>query len=104
MNADLLRRLYPVGLAKTWALTRSLPDAEDVVQDAIERALVTWPRDGEPESPEAWLVTVASNRYRDRMRRAQRAERHRDAIAVLAEMSPWVRIAVGDRDVARGWK
>src|SRR5262245_21227740 len=104
MNADLLRRLYPRVLAKLFALTRSLPDAEDAVQDAIERALVAWPRDGEPESPEAWLVTVASNRYRDRLRRAQRAERHRDAVAVLAEMSPWTRIAVGDSDIARGWK
>jgi RNA polymerase sigma-70 factor, ECF subfamily len=104
MNADLLRRLYPRVLAKLFALTRSLPDAEDVVQDALESALVAWPRDGEPESPEAWLVTVAGNRYRDRMRRAQRADRHRDAIAVLAEMSPWIRIAVGDPDIARGWK
>lgn len=104
MNADLLRRLYPRVLVKILALTRSLPDAEDVVQDAIESALVAWPRDGEPESPEAWLVTVAGNRFRDRIRRAQRAERHRDAIAVLAEMSPWIRIAVGDPDIARGWK
>jgi RNA polymerase sigma-70 factor, ECF subfamily len=104
MNAELLRRLYPGVLAKVLGLTRSLPDAEDVVQDAIERALVTWPRDGEPEHPEAWLVTVAGNRFRDRRRHAQRVERHRDAIAVLAEMSPWVRIAVGDPDIARGWK
>lgn len=63
MNAELLRRLYPNVLAKLLGLTRSLPDAEDVVQDAIERALVAWSRDGEPDSPEAWLVTVASNRY-----------------------------------------
>lgn len=104
MTADLMRRLYPGVLAKLFALTRSLPDAEDVVQDAIERALVAWPRDGQPESPEAWLVTVASNRYRDRIRRVQRAERQRDAIAVLGEMSPWARIAVGERDIAQGWK
>ncbi len=104
MNTDLLRRLYPRVLAKMLALTRSLPDAEDVVQDAIESALVAWPRDGEPDSHEAWLVTVAGNRYRDRLRHAQRAERHRDAVEVLAEMSPWIRIALGDADIARGWK
>ena len=104
MNAELLRRLYPNVLAKLLGLTRSLPDAEDVVQDAIERALVAWPRDGEPDNPEAWLVTVASNCYRDRLRRAQRVERHRDAVAVLAEMNPWIRIAVGHPDIARGWK
>jgi RNA polymerase sigma-70 factor (ECF subfamily) len=104
MNAELLRQLYPRVLAKLLGVTRALPDAEDVVQDAIERALVAWPRDGEPDSPEAWLVTVASNCYRDRLRRSQRVERHRDAVTVLAEMSPWVRIAVGDPDIARGWK
>lgn len=104
MNAALIRQLYPRVLAKLFALTRSLPDAEDVVQDAVERALTTWPRDGEPANAEAWLVTVASNCHRDRLRRAQRVERHRDAVAVLAEMSPWIRIAVGDPDIARGWK
>lgn len=104
MNAELIRALYPSVLAKLLGLTRSLPDAEDVVQDSIERALVTWPRDGEPDNPEAWLVTVASNCYRDRLRHAQRVERHRDAVGVLAEMSPWIRIAVGDPAIARGWK
>jgi RNA polymerase sigma-70 factor (ECF subfamily) len=84
-------------------ITRSLPDAEDAVHDAIERALESWPRDGEPDSAEAWLVTVASNCHRDRLRRAQRVERHRDAVAILGEMNPWVRIALGEPEVARGW-
>lgn len=104
MTTELLRRLYPGVLAKLLGITHSLPDAEDAVQDAIERALVAWPRDGEPENPEAWLVTVARNRHRDRVRGVLRAARQRDAIAVLAETSPWVRIALGDRDVARRWK
>jgi len=104
MNAKLVRQLYPRVLAKTLALTRSLPDAEDAVQDAVERALATWPRDGEPDSPEAWLVTVATNCHRDRMRHAQRVERHRDAVMALAEMSPCACTAIGDAAIARGWK
>lgn len=104
MTADRLRQVYPRVLAKLLATTRSLPDAEDAVHDAIERALASWPRDGEPDSAEAWLVTVASNCHRDRLRRSQRVERHRDAVAALGEMSPWVRIALGDADIARGWK
>jgi RNA polymerase sigma-70 factor, ECF subfamily len=103
MNAALLRHLYPRVLAKTLQLARCLPDAEDAVQDAIERALVTWPRDGEPEVPEAWLVTVATNCHRDRMRHTQRVDRHRDTVAILAELSPSGRIAVGDPTIARGW-
>jgi RNA polymerase sigma-70 factor (ECF subfamily) len=104
MNTEVIRRLYPRVLAKVLAFTRSLPDAEDATQDAVERALAAWPREGEPDSPEAWLLTVATNCHRDRMRRAQRVERHRDAVTVLAEMTPWVHIALGDPDIARGWK
>lgn len=102
----LLRELYPRVLARTLALTRNLPEAEDAVQDAIERALRTWPIRGRPESPEAWLVTVSGNAYRDRWRRMRHEETHAelDALDVLAQMSPWARIAVGEREVAFGWK
>lgn len=103
-SGDELRRLYPRVLAKTIAFTRSLPDAEDAVQDAIERALTRWPRNGAPASAEAWLVTVAANCHRDRLRRRQREERYQGALERLAEMSPWARIALGELEVARGWK
>ncbi|NUP07431.1 MAG: sigma-70 family RNA polymerase sigma factor [Polyangiaceae bacterium] len=103
-TAEEMRRLYPSVLAKTFALTRNLPDAEDAVQEAVERALRCWPVDGRPDSPEAWLVTVAANRHRDRIRSSLREERRADALALLANASPWVRIAVGEAEVARGWK
>lgn len=103
-HAEVLRSLYPRVLAKTLGLTRSLPDAEDAVQDALERALRVWPGAGAPDSPEAWLVTVAANAWRDRRRRAQREEPREDALEVLAQMSPWVRVAVAEPEVARGWK
>jgi RNA polymerase sigma-70 factor (ECF subfamily) len=99
-----LRALYPRVLAKALAFTRRLPDAEDAVQDAIERALATWPKTGEPESAEAWLVSVATNSHRDRLRRDRRAERHADAIAALARMSPWVQGAIASSEIAGGWK
>lgn len=102
--SDELRRLYPRVVAKTLALTRSLPDAEDAVQDSIERALESWPVSGRPDSPEAWLVTVAANGHRDRIRRRHREERYGDAVARLAEMSPWARIALGEQEIAQGWK
>lgn len=36
--------------------------AEDCAQDATEKALLTWPRDGVPDNPGAWLTSVARRR------------------------------------------
>lgn len=102
--ADTLRRLYPRVLARTLGAVRSLPDAEDAVQEAVARALAAWPQDGRPEVPEAWLVTVAQNAFRDRARRAAREEQREDALEALARMSPWARMAVGEPEIVRGWK
>jgi RNA polymerase sigma-70 factor, ECF subfamily len=43
--------------------------AEDAYQDACVAAVETWPRDGTPANPGAWLTTVAANRALDRIRR-----------------------------------
>src|SRR5690242_9836520 len=56
------------------ALTRifgvqNLALAEDVVQDALMRALETWPVRGLPEDPSAWLMTAAKRRALDVFRR-----------------------------------
>jgi RNA polymerase sigma-70 factor, ECF subfamily len=102
--ADALRSSYPKVLAKTMAFTRSLPDAEDAVQEAVVRALETWPERGRPESAEAWLITVARNAHRDRARRAAREELTGESLEVLAQMSPWVRVAIGEPEVVRPWK
>lgn len=103
-HAGAIRRVYPRVLAKVLGLTRSLADAEDAVHDAIERALQSWGDTGAPESVEAWLITVAQNAHRDRLRRSKRTESHGDAVEVLARLNPWARIAVAESDVLRGWK
>ena len=43
--------------------------AEDAFQDACLAAVETWPRDGVPRNPGAWLTTVAGNAALDRIRR-----------------------------------
>ena len=50
--------------------TRDWDLAEDAVADAAERALRTWPRDGVPRNPAAWLTTTAHRRALDVVRRA----------------------------------
>ena len=46
--------------------------AEEAVADAFVSALETWPRDGIPANPGAWITTTARNRALDRLRRARR--------------------------------
>jgi RNA polymerase sigma factor (sigma-70 family) len=55
-------------------MTRDLQLAEDLAQDALVAALESWPDDGIPANPGAWLMTVAKRRAIDTFRRA---ERHR---------------------------
>ena len=46
--------------------------AEEALADAFAAALETWPRDGIPANPAAWLTTAARNRALDRIRRDRR--------------------------------
>lgn len=46
--------------------------AQDVAQDAIVKALSTWPYKGIPDNPRAWLRRVAGNAAIDRIRRSVR--------------------------------
>ncbi|WP_433714370.1 RNA polymerase sigma factor [Nocardia sp. CA-084685] len=43
--------------------------AEDLAQEALAEALVTWPRDGAPRNPAGWLLTVGRRRAIDAFRR-----------------------------------
>lgn len=63
--AEIARTGYGRLVALLAAGTRDLALAEDVLADAFERALRTWPESGVPDNPEGWLLTVARNRLRD---------------------------------------
>ncbi len=43
--------------------------AEDLAQEALAEALVSWPRDGAPRNPAGWLLTVGRRRAIDAFRR-----------------------------------
>ena len=47
--------------------------AEDVVQEALCRALEVWKVGGVPDNPAAWLMTTAKNRALDVLRRERTA-------------------------------
>lgn len=63
--AEVARTCYGRLLALLASRTRDLALAEDVLSDAFERALRTWPTSGVPANPQGWLLTVARNRLRD---------------------------------------
>jgi RNA polymerase sigma-70 factor (ECF subfamily) len=67
-----------IGLTGDWDL------AEECAQDAFTAALATWPRDGVPRRPGAWLTAVARNRAIDRLRRDAAGAAKLRQLAVLA--------------------
>ncbi|WP_030250809.1 RNA polymerase sigma factor [Streptomyces violens] len=67
-----------IGLTGDWDL------AEDCAQDAFAAALGSWPRDGVPRRPGAWLTTTARNRALDRLRRDAAGAAKLRQLAVLA--------------------
>lgn len=68
--AEVARAGYGRLVALLAAADGDIAAAEDALGDALEQALRRWPTDGVPHRPEAWLLTVARNRQRDRWRSA----------------------------------
>ncbi len=58
--------------------------AEECAQDAFTQALRRWPRDGVPNRPGAWLMTVARNGAIDRLRRSSTYRAKVEELAVMA--------------------
>ena len=81
------------------ASTGDLAGAEDALGDAFERALRTWPSQGVPGSPCAWLLAVARNRLRDEWKsaRTQRSVRLDAGLGSLAHVDDLDVDAVPDR-------
>lgn len=59
-------------------------DAEDALGQALLAALTSWPDDGVPEKPAAWLLTVARHRLLDRRRHRGVRDEHAHTLRVLA--------------------
>nr|WP_314258228.1 DUF6596 domain-containing protein [uncultured Devosia sp.] len=67
----LARESYGRLVALLAARTRDVAGAEDALAEAFASALKSWPRDGVPDNPDGWLLTVARRRQTDLMRRRQ---------------------------------
>ena len=82
--ARLVREERARVLATLIRVAGSVDLAEDAAQDAVVRALETWPRDGVPDNPRAWLLVTAKRRAIDLIRReARRAGKETEAMTFL---------------------
>lgn len=59
--------------------------AEDVVQEALVRAMQTWPYHGVPDNPAAWLTQTAKNLALDVVRREKRFQEKEPGIVATIE-------------------
>jgi RNA polymerase sigma-70 factor, ECF subfamily len=86
-RAALVRLVRDEGRRVLATLVRHTGDlqlSEDAVQDATIRALETWPRDGVPPQPRAWLTVAARRRAIDILRReAARTGKEGEAVSLL---------------------
>ncbi|MDQ6848523.1 MAG: RNA polymerase subunit sigma-24 [Actinomycetota bacterium] len=83
MTEPLLRELVPAVIGVLLRRGADFASAEDAAQEALVRALETWP-DDRPHDPKAWLVTVAWRKFLD----AARSEASRRARELAAEVEP----------------
>jgi RNA polymerase sigma-70 factor (ECF subfamily) len=60
--------------------------AEDALQDALAEALRTWPRDGVPRNPGAWMTVTARRRALDRIRRERVLADRVNALQTLMDL------------------
>ena len=81
------RESYGRLVAYLTSRTRDVASAEDALSNALIAALTTWPRDGVPQNPEAWLLTAARHSLIDLVRHRQVAEANERSLLLLREES-----------------
>jgi len=87
---DLLRPLAPQVLGAVVRRYGHFDTAEDATQEALLAAATQWPKDGVPDNPRAWLITVASRRLTDLLRSEQARQRREDDVARWTLADQWL--------------
>jgi RNA polymerase sigma factor (sigma-70 family) len=95
-HVDLLRRLAPQVLGVLVRRHGRFDACEDAVQEALLAAAVQWPQEGVPESPQGWLITVASRRMTDHLRSEHARRRREDTAAAQVPADEAFAPAPGD--------
>jgi RNA polymerase sigma factor (sigma-70 family) len=85
---DLLRELAPQVLGPLVRRYGGFDSCEEAVQDALLAASQQWPRDGVPDNPRAWLITVASRRRIEVLRSEAARQRREESAAAMTPADP----------------
>ena len=81
------RQSYGKLVAFLSARTRDVAGAEDALADAFEAALNEWPVRGIPDTPDAWLLSVARRKLIDAARRRQSRDNAAPHLQLLEELA-----------------
>ena len=92
---DLLRELAPQVLGTLVRRYQQFDACEDATQEALLAASEQWARDGVPDDPRAWLVTVASRRLVDEWR-SESARRRREETTAALDLPVRMELAAQD--------
>ncbi|MCW2880956.1 MAG: polymerase subunit sigma-24, partial [Sphaerisporangium sp.] len=87
---DLLRRLAPQVLGAVVRRYGHFDTAEDAAQEALLAAAMQWPKEGVPDNPRGWLITVASRRLTDLLRSEQARQRREETVARRIPPGQWL--------------
>ena len=93
---EVFRREWGRLLALLVAQFRRLDLAEDGLSDAFLAAAGSWPDDGMPANPAAWLLTTARRKVLDRLRAEATAARKEPLLVVDAELQQQAQRVVAD--------
>ena len=78
--------------------THDVASAEDALSNALVAALTTWPQDGVPQNPEAWLLTAARRSFIDLVRHRQVVAASEPTLLLLREESKDVSLSTAFPD------
>jgi RNA polymerase sigma factor (sigma-70 family) len=94
---DLLRELAPQVLGALVRRHGQFDACEDAVQEALLAAALQWADGGTPDSPRAWLLSVAARRLVDDWR-SESARQRREQVAAALELAASTGQAAGEDD------
>lgn len=82
--SSVFRAAYPKVTAVLVRVLGDIDRAEEMTQEAIVKALQTWPNQGLPDDPVAWLITAGRNKAFDVFRHEKHRRNYQSTLRVVS--------------------